>query len=201
MKGWWMMEWWVDGADRGSATRTTGWCRIGETSAWLPERSRELIPETRGSIVGGTAWCKWTSRGERRWIHWYNTAGVLCEFVTNLVRSVRRRLRSPWRRLQQKIHLISVQCPGQLSIASLRGRRLNRVPPSSGCKGGNIISNITSAGWQITLGGINPAPPYYPCSVNRYIGLLTAVPKRTLVARRVFPVAVFELNSMKWTSK
>jgi len=29
-------------------------CRIGEISAWLTEGSRELIPETRGSIVEGT---------------------------------------------------------------------------------------------------------------------------------------------------
>jgi len=28
--------------------------RIGEISAWLTEGSRELIPETRGSIVEGT---------------------------------------------------------------------------------------------------------------------------------------------------
>jgi len=53
--GWW--EWWVDGTNGGSATRRTGtgWVRIGEISAWLTERSRELlIPETSGSIVEGT---------------------------------------------------------------------------------------------------------------------------------------------------
>ena len=50
--GWW--KWWVDGTDGGSATQRTGWCRIGEISAWLTERSRESIPETRGSRVEGT---------------------------------------------------------------------------------------------------------------------------------------------------
>jgi len=29
-------------------------CRIGEISAWLMEGSRELIPETRRSILEGT---------------------------------------------------------------------------------------------------------------------------------------------------
>ena len=33
---------------------TTGRGRIGEISAWLTEGSRELIPETRGSILEGT---------------------------------------------------------------------------------------------------------------------------------------------------
>ena len=48
-EGWW--NWWVDGTDRRSATRRTGWVRTGEISAWLTEGSRELIPETRGSIL------------------------------------------------------------------------------------------------------------------------------------------------------
>ena len=44
-------KWWVDRTDEGSATQRTGWCRNGEiSSAWLTEGSRELIPETRGSI-------------------------------------------------------------------------------------------------------------------------------------------------------
>ena len=35
--------------------RDIGWCRIGEISdQWLTEGSRELIPETRGSILEGT---------------------------------------------------------------------------------------------------------------------------------------------------
>ena len=50
--GWW--EWWVDVTNGGSATHTTGWVRIGEISAWLTEGSRELIPETRGSILEGS---------------------------------------------------------------------------------------------------------------------------------------------------
>ena len=48
-EGWW--NWWVDGTDRRSATRRTGWVRTGEISAWLTEGSRELIPETRGNIL------------------------------------------------------------------------------------------------------------------------------------------------------
>ena len=44
--GWW--EWWVDGTDWGmSLKELAGWVRIGEISAWLTERSHELIPETR----------------------------------------------------------------------------------------------------------------------------------------------------------
>ena len=39
--GWW--GWWVDGADRISAIRRTGWVRIGDISAWLTERSRKSI--------------------------------------------------------------------------------------------------------------------------------------------------------------
>ena len=35
----------------GSAARGTGRGRIGEISSWLTEGSRELIPETRGSIL------------------------------------------------------------------------------------------------------------------------------------------------------
>ena len=49
--GWW--KWWVDGTDGGSDTQRTGWVRIGKISAWLMERSRELIQETRGSILEG----------------------------------------------------------------------------------------------------------------------------------------------------
>ena len=41
-----MDEWWADGE---SAIRRTGWVGIGEIRAWLTGRSRELIPETRGS--------------------------------------------------------------------------------------------------------------------------------------------------------
>jgi len=37
----------VDGTDRGSTTHKTRWVRIGG----LTERNRELIPETRGSIL------------------------------------------------------------------------------------------------------------------------------------------------------
>jgi len=50
-----------------------GWVRIGEISAWLPERSRELIPETRGSILERTVrysqrrWRTWTSEYDQRW--------------------------------------------------------------------------------------------------------------------------------------
>jgi len=33
--------------------------RIGEISAWLMERSRELIPETRGSIMEGMICYSW----------------------------------------------------------------------------------------------------------------------------------------------
>jgi len=50
-----------------------GWVRIGEISAWLPERSRQLIPETRGSILEGTIrysqrrWRTWTSEYDQRW--------------------------------------------------------------------------------------------------------------------------------------
>ena len=71
--GWWMIEWWVYGTDRGSATHRTGLVRIGEISAWLTERSRGLIPETRGSILEGTIcysyrrWCRWTSECNQRW--------------------------------------------------------------------------------------------------------------------------------------
>ena len=39
--GWW--EWWVDATDGGSATQRTGWVRNGELSAWLTERSPELM--------------------------------------------------------------------------------------------------------------------------------------------------------------
>ena len=46
---WW--KWWVDGSDGGSVTGRTGWCKIGEISAWLTKGSRELVPETRGSIL------------------------------------------------------------------------------------------------------------------------------------------------------
>ena len=38
--------------------KRTGWVRIPEISVWLMERSRELIPETRGSIREGTI-CYW----------------------------------------------------------------------------------------------------------------------------------------------
>ena len=68
--GWW--KWWVDGTDGGSATQRTGWCRIGEISAWLTERSRELILETRGSIWEGTIcyssrrWCGWMRECDQR---------------------------------------------------------------------------------------------------------------------------------------
>ena len=34
--------------------KKTGWCKIGEISAWLTEGSRELVPETRGSILERT---------------------------------------------------------------------------------------------------------------------------------------------------
>ena len=44
----------VDGTDGGSATQRTGWGRVGEISAWLTEGSRELISETRGSILEST---------------------------------------------------------------------------------------------------------------------------------------------------
>jgi len=44
-------EWWVDG----SATQRTGRVRIGQISAWLTERSRELIPE----LWRPYRWCKW----------------------------------------------------------------------------------------------------------------------------------------------
>ena len=54
MRGDGRWEWWFDGADGGSATRRTEWVRIGEISAWLTEGNRELIPETRGSILEGT---------------------------------------------------------------------------------------------------------------------------------------------------
>ena len=69
--GWW--EWWVDGIDGRSATHKTRWARTGEISAWLAERSRELIPETRGSILEGTIcysqrrWCGWASECDQRW--------------------------------------------------------------------------------------------------------------------------------------
>jgi len=46
---WW--EWWVDETDGRSATRRTGWIRIGEISAWLTERSRKLIPD-EGKHIG-----------------------------------------------------------------------------------------------------------------------------------------------------
>jgi len=46
--GWW--EWWVDGTDRGSATKRTEWVRIVEISAWLTERR----------------WCGWTHAGSSR---------------------------------------------------------------------------------------------------------------------------------------
>ena len=42
------------GTDGGSAARGTGRGRIGEISAGLTEGSRELIPETTGSILEGT---------------------------------------------------------------------------------------------------------------------------------------------------
>jgi len=35
-------DWWVDGTNGVSATVKTGWVRIGEISAWLTKRSREL---------------------------------------------------------------------------------------------------------------------------------------------------------------
>ena len=54
VKEWRGDGWWVDGTDGASATDTTGWGRIGEISAWLREGSRELILETRGSILEGT---------------------------------------------------------------------------------------------------------------------------------------------------
>jgi len=44
-------EWWVGETNGRSATRRTGWNRIGEISVWLIERSRELIPETRRSML------------------------------------------------------------------------------------------------------------------------------------------------------
>jgi len=50
--GWW--EWWVNGTNGRSATRRTGWIRIGEIDVWLIERSRELIQDMRGSILEGT---------------------------------------------------------------------------------------------------------------------------------------------------
>ena len=50
--GWW--EWWVNGDDGGNATQRNGWGRIGEISTGLTEEGRELIPETRGSILEGT---------------------------------------------------------------------------------------------------------------------------------------------------
>ena len=50
--GWW--EWWVNGTNGRSATHTTRWVRNGEISAWLMERTRKLIPDTRGSILRGT---------------------------------------------------------------------------------------------------------------------------------------------------
>ena len=36
-----------------SAIERTGWIEIGEIGAWLTDRSRELIPETRGSMLEG----------------------------------------------------------------------------------------------------------------------------------------------------
>ena len=42
----------IDGTDGRSATNSR--VRVGEVSAWLTERSRELIPETMGSMVEGT---------------------------------------------------------------------------------------------------------------------------------------------------
>jgi len=49
---WW--EWWVNETNGRSATHTTRWVRNGEISAWLMERTRKLIPDTRGSILRGT---------------------------------------------------------------------------------------------------------------------------------------------------
>ena len=50
------------------------WVRIvGEISAGLTEGSRELIPETRRSMLEGTIrymwrrWCRWTSKCDERW--------------------------------------------------------------------------------------------------------------------------------------
>ena len=66
--GW--RELWVDGTDGGSATQRTGWVRIGEICEWLTKGSRELIPETRGSILEGTILLfveKMMWMGERVW--------------------------------------------------------------------------------------------------------------------------------------
>jgi len=35
-------------------TKSTGYGRVGDISAGFTERSREMIPETRGSILEGT---------------------------------------------------------------------------------------------------------------------------------------------------
>jgi len=69
--GW--SEWSVDGTDGGSAVQRTEWVGIGEISAWLTERSRELIPETMGSVLEGRVcyssrrWCRCTSECDQRW--------------------------------------------------------------------------------------------------------------------------------------
>jgi len=70
--GW--CKWWVDETDGRSATHRTRWVRNGEIGVWLTERSRKLIPETRGSIVEGTIcyswrrwWYRWTSKCDQRW--------------------------------------------------------------------------------------------------------------------------------------
>jgi len=41
----------INGTGGESTTQRTGCVRIEEVRAWSTERSRELIPETRGSIV------------------------------------------------------------------------------------------------------------------------------------------------------
>jgi len=71
VKGWWMMR--VDGTSGSNATHRTGWIRTGEISAWLIERSCELIPETKGSILEGKicysyrGWCRWMNECDQRW--------------------------------------------------------------------------------------------------------------------------------------
>jgi len=52
-------EWWV----HGSATQRTGRVRIGQISAWLTERSRELIPE----LWRPYRWCKWCAVHQGPW--------------------------------------------------------------------------------------------------------------------------------------
>ena len=77
------------------------WVRIGKISVgllyvWLTERSRELIPETKGSILEGTIcysyrrWCGWTSvtKAEERVLRGSWTVMRLCRYGSVVVRTL-----------------------------------------------------------------------------------------------------------------